>query len=40
VGKLTKGFSDWEVAVDLGPDYDMVEENLLQDMQVMGCHFR
>jgi hypothetical protein len=26
VGKLAKGFSDREVAVDLGPDYDMTEE--------------
>ncbi|KAI5798587.1 hypothetical protein FPQ18DRAFT_302655 [Pyronema domesticum] len=30
MGKLAKGFSDWEVAVDLGPDYDMMEENSLE----------
>jgi hypothetical protein len=27
VRKLAKGFSDREVAVDLGPDYDMTEDN-------------
>jgi hypothetical protein len=40
VGKLAKGFSDWKVAVDLGPDYNMTEENSLGGMQVVGCHFR
>jgi hypothetical protein len=29
VGKLAKGFSDREVAGNLGPDYDMTEENSL-----------
>jgi hypothetical protein len=42
MGKLAKGFSDREVAlqVDLGPDYDMMEENSLGGTQVAGCHFR
>jgi hypothetical protein len=30
-------FSDREVAVDLGPDYDMAEENSLESTQVTGC---
>jgi hypothetical protein len=30
MGKLAKGFSDREVAVDLGQDYDMTEENSLE----------
>jgi hypothetical protein len=29
MGKLAKGFSDREVAVDLGPDYNMTKENSL-----------
>jgi hypothetical protein len=37
MGKLAKGFSDREVVVDLGPDYDTMEENLLEGMQVAGC---
>jgi hypothetical protein len=40
VGMLAKGFSDREVAVDLGPDYDMTEENSLGGTQVAGRHFR
>jgi hypothetical protein len=38
-GKLAKGFSDREVAVDQGPDYDMTEENSLGRMQFTG-YFR
>ncbi|KAI5783355.1 hypothetical protein FPQ18DRAFT_406070 [Pyronema domesticum] len=30
LGKLAKGFTDREVAVDLAPDYDMTEENSLK----------
>jgi hypothetical protein len=40
VGKLAKGFSDREVTADLGPDYDMTEENSHGGTQVAGCHFR
>jgi hypothetical protein len=36
LGKLAKGFSDREVAVDLGPDYDMTEENSLEGTQRHG----
>jgi hypothetical protein len=40
VGKLAKSLSDPTVAVDLGPDYDMTDENSLEGTQVVGCHFR
>ncbi|KAI5796788.1 hypothetical protein FPQ18DRAFT_302973 [Pyronema domesticum] len=33
-GKFAKGFSDREVAVDLGLDYDMIEENSLGEPSV------
>jgi hypothetical protein len=39
MGKLAKGFSDWGVAVDLGPDYDMMEENSLGDTPGRGLSF-
>jgi hypothetical protein len=39
VGKLANGFSDREVAVDLGPDYDMTEENPLEGTQVASVIF-
>jgi hypothetical protein len=33
LGKLAKGFTDWEVVVDLGTDYDMTEENSLEGIR-------
>ncbi|KAI5799401.1 hypothetical protein FPQ18DRAFT_384811 [Pyronema domesticum] len=32
LGNSAKGFSDREVAVDLGPDYDMTEENTVKGL--------
>jgi hypothetical protein len=34
LGKLAKGFTDREVAVNLGPNYDMAAENSLEGT---GC---
>jgi hypothetical protein len=39
VRELAKGFSDREVAVDLGPGYDMTEENSRRGMQVVAVIF-
>jgi hypothetical protein len=42
VGILAKGFSDWQVAVDLGLDYNMTAEDSpgVTGIQVAGCHVR
>jgi hypothetical protein len=39
-GKVSKGFSDREVAVDLGLDYVIMVENLLEGTQVAGPRLR
>jgi hypothetical protein len=40
MGKLAKGFSNREVAVEFGANYDRPEEISLGGTQVTGCHFR
>jgi hypothetical protein len=40
VGKLAKGFTDREVAVDLNPDYDMAKENSLGGTYFTGHYLR
>jgi hypothetical protein len=40
LGKLAKGLSEREVAVDLGLDYDMPQHDSLEGTQIVGYDLR